>query len=159
MKRRRLIAIISVCSLAFLGLMVVGGSLVIMHTDVPREIVQSRLGAAVNGSVYVGRIAGNPFSGVTIDTLAIRDKTGELFLSTGRVAADYDVRDLIDTRLLLHPLVADHPYLHFRQYANGDWNFRRVFRRSPSSGNPPASATRSWGDYIVLDSVRALDGS
>jgi hypothetical protein len=159
MKRRRLIAIISVCSLAFLGLVVVGGSLVIMRTDVPREIVQSRLGAAVNGSVYVGRISGSPFSGITIDTLAIRDKTGELFLSAGRTAADYDVRDLMDTRLFLRHVVSDHPYLHFRQYSNGDWNFRRIFRQSASNGKAPAPATRSWGDYIVLDSVRAIDGS
>ena len=160
MKRRRLIAIISVCILAFLGLVVVGGSLVIMHTDVPRELVQSRLGAAVNGSVYVGRISGNPFSGITIDTLAIRDKTGELFLSTGRVATDYDIRDLMDTRLFLRHLVAEHPYLHFRQYANGDWNFRRIFKQSSSTRSAINRAkTRSWGDYIVLDSVRALDGS
>lgn len=158
MKRRRLIAIISVCILAFLGLVVVGGSLVIMHTDVPREFVQSRLAAAVNGSAYVGRISGNPLSGITIDSLAIRDKTGELFLSTGRVAADYDVRDLMDTRVLLRHLVADHPYLHFRQYSNGDWNFRRIFRQSGPSAKPVPRA-RSWGDYVVLDSVRALDGS
>ena len=158
MKRRRLIAIISVCSLAFLGLVVVGGTLVIMHTDLPRKFVQSRLAAAVSGSVYVGRISGNPISGITIDTIAIRDKAGELFLSTGRVAADYDVRDIMDTRIFLHHLVADHPYLHFRQYNNGDWNFRRIFKQSPSA-KPSAPATRSWGDYIVLDSVRALDGS
>src|SRR5450759_3709419 len=122
MKRRRLIALISVCILAVLGLVAVGGGLVIMHTDVPRKVVQSRLAAAVNGAVYVGRVSGNPFSGITIDTLAIRDNMGELFLSSGRFATDYDVRDLMDTRLFLRHVIADHPYLHFRQYTNGDWN-------------------------------------
>src|SRR5436309_12204095 len=131
MKRRRVIAIIRICILAFVGLVTAGGGLVIMHTDVPRKIVQSRLAAAVNGSVYVGRISGNPFSGITIDTLAIRDNTGELFLSTGKVATDYDARDLMDTRLFLRHLIADHPFLRLRQYANGDWNFRRIFRRQP----------------------------
>src|SRR5258708_19905729 len=155
MKRRRLIAIISVCTLACLGLAVLGGSLTIMHTDVPRQFVQSRLAAAVDGSVHVGRISGNPFSGLTIDTLAIRDKSGELFLSAGRVAADYDVRDLMDTRVLLHHLVTDHPYLHFRQYANGDWNFKRIFRSS-SSTKPPAGATPSSGYYIILASFIPL---
>jgi translocation and assembly module TamB len=159
MKRRRLIALISVCILAVLGLVAVGGGLVIMHTDVPRKVVQSRLAAAVNGAVYVGRVSGNPFSGITIDTLAIRDNTGELFLSSGRFATDYDVRDLMDTRLFLRHVIADHPYLHFRQYTNGDWNFRRIFKRSPSGAKQSKATARSWGDYIVLDSVRALDGS
>src|SRR5258708_19284844 len=143
MKRRRLIAIISVCTLACLGLAVLGGSLTIMHTDVPRQFVQSRLAAAVDGSVHVGRISGNPFSGLTIDTLAIRDKSGELFLSAGRVAADYDVRDLMHTRVPLHHLVTDHPYLHFRQYPTADWNFKPIFPPSPPTIPPPAP-TPTW---------------
>jgi translocation and assembly module TamB len=159
MKRRRLIAIISICILAAAGLVAVGATLVIMHTDVARRFVQSRLAAAVNGSVYVGRISGNPFSGLAIDSVAIRDRTGELFLSTGRTAADYDVRDLMDTRLFLRHLVADHPYIHFRQYANGDWNYRRIFRKSPSSPPKTSKPTRSLLDFVVFDSVRTHDGT
>src|SRR5258708_39317186 len=81
-----------------------------------------------------------------------------MVVSTGRVGAGCDVRDVMDARVRLHHLVTDHPYLHFRQYANGDWNFKRIFRSS-SSTKPTAGATRSWGDYIVLDSVGALDAS
>lgn len=160
MKRRRLIAIISVCTLAVLGLVAVVGVLVLMRTDVPRQIVQNRLKAGVNGSVYVGRISGNPLSGITIDSIAIRDPSGELFLSTGRVATDYDIRDIADTRLFLHHLIADHPYIHFRQYSNGDWNFRRIFRRPPPApSKKPTAPTRGWTDFMVFDSVRVIDGS
>ena len=66
-----------------------------------RGLIQNRLAAAVNGRVHVGRISGNPFSGITIDSLSIWDRKGELFFSTGKVAADYDVRDLMDGAALL----------------------------------------------------------
>ena len=159
MKRRRLIALVSVCTLFGLGLLAAIGGVVVMRTDLARRVVATRLAGAVNGSVYVGRITGNPFSGITVDTIAIRDRSGELFLSTGRVATDYDVRDLMDTRIFLRHLIADHPYLHLRQYANGDWNYRRIFRKTPNTTRPTHTPARTWGDYVVLDSVRGIDGT
>src|SRR3954468_18756792 len=128
-----------------------------MRSDLPRRFIQNRFQSAVNGTVYLGRISGNPFSGITVDTFAIRDRSGELFVSTGKLAFDYDIRDVMDTRIYLHHVVAEHPYVHFRQFQNYDWNFRRVFRRGPSKPKPAASPGRSWLDFIVFDSVRAIN--
>ena len=159
MKRRRLIAIVSVCTLLGLGLIAVVGSWALMRTDIPRRFVQQLIATGVNGTVYVGRISGNPFAGITVDSFAIRDRSGELFASTGKVTADYDIRDIMDTRLYLRHVVAEHPYVHFRQYQNYDWNFRRIFRHGPSKPKPASSPGRSWLDYMVFDSVRVIDGS
>ena len=159
MKRRRLIALVSIFSLLGLGLLAVIAGVIVMRTDIARSFIADRLASAVNGKVHLGRITGNPFSGLTVDTLAIYDKNGELFLSTGRVTADYDVRDLIDTRLYLRQLVVDHPYLHLRQYANGDWNFRRIFKSTSNGAKPARAPARTWGDFVVFDSVRAINGS
>jgi len=158
-KRRRLITLVSICTLLALGLATAAAVVVVMRTDIARRFVENRLASAVNGTVHVGRIRGNPFSGVTVDTLAIRDVTGELFLSTGHVAVDYDVRDLLAMRLFLRHLAASHPYVHVRQFANGEWNHQRIFKGSPSTGRKPIAPRRSWGDYVVLDSVRALDAT
>src|SRR5688572_15834836 len=148
MKRRRLIAIISLCTLAALGIIGVVGVMVVMQTDVPRNFVRRLLTARVNGSVYVGRISGNPLGGLTIDSIAVRDTSGEMVFSSGRLAFDYDIRDLIDQRIYLRHLVVEHPHIHLRDYGKGNWNYMSL-RKSGPSASPRIATARSWGDFIV----------
>src|SRR4051812_37611810 len=123
MKRRRLIAIISVCTLLTIGLLMVIGVAVLMRTDVPRNFIQQVLASRINGSLYIGRISGNPLSGLTIDSIAVRDTPGELVLSPGPLTADYDTRDIIASRLYLRHVVVEHPHIHLRDYGRGKWNY------------------------------------
>jgi translocation and assembly module TamB len=155
MKRRRLIAVISICTLAAFAVLAIAAGVVLMNTDLARQFIQGRVAAAVNGSVYIGRISGNPFSGIVIDSLAIRDRSGEMVLSTGRIAADYDIRDLMDTRLHLRHVIAERPFLHLRQREGGSWNYQELLKKGPA-GPSRDGPGRSWGDYVVLDSVRAI---
>jgi translocation and assembly module TamB len=157
MKRRRLIAIISVCTLLTIGLMMVIGVAVLMRTDVPRNFVQQVLASRINGSLYIGRISGNPLSGLTIDSIAVRDTTGELVLSTGRLTADYDIRDIIDARIYLRHVVVDHPHIHLRDYGRGKWNY--MMKKSSGPSIVKTEAARTWGSFVVLDSVRATNAS
>lgn len=158
MKRRRLIALISLCTLATFGVLAMVAGVVVMRTDMATNFVRSRIAAAVNGSVYLGRISGNPFSGITIDSLMIRDRAGEIVVSTGRVTTSYDIRDLIDTRIHLRHVVAEHPYLHLRRHASGKWNYQELLG-SGTKGPRRDAPGRSWGDFVVLDSVRAVDAT
>ncbi|HEY6219323.1 MAG TPA: hypothetical protein VIV65_04640, partial [Gemmatimonadaceae bacterium] len=153
------IAIVSVCTLAGLGLLAGVGVLVVMKTDLARQIAQDWIGGRLNGTIHLGRISGNPFSGITIDSVDIRDRAGEVVVSSGKLAFDYDVRDLMDTRLLLRHVVVDHPYIHFRRRQNGQWNFQQIVKRSPGPQQPAKSSDRGWLDYVVFDSVRAINGS
>src|SRR4051812_25220991 len=139
MKRRRLIALISVCTLAVLGLVAVVAGLIFVRTDLARRLVEGQIASAITGSVHVGRLSGNLFSGITIDSLEIRDASGEVFLSTGQAAVDYDIRDLMDTRLYLRHLVANHPYINLHQHPGGEWNFQRIFA-AKKTGPRPARA-------------------
>src|SRR6266513_5131930 len=66
-----------------------------------RRFVQSWVAGKVRGKIYVGRISGGLFNGVTIDSVDIRDDEDSLFVSTGRVTVHYDMRDLFDQRILL----------------------------------------------------------
>src|SRR3954463_12601604 len=112
MKRRRLIAIISLCTLVGIAILTVVGGVALMKTDFARRQVEAYLRSKVRGSVTVGRISGNPLRGITVDTFAIRDTTGELVISTGRVSVEYDIRDIADTRLLFRRVNAQHPLIH-----------------------------------------------
>src|SRR5688500_4016400 len=60
-----------------------------------------RLNRGIQGTLYIGRISGSIFTGMTIDTLEIRDKNDSLFVAGANVQLEYDPRDLLDRRILL----------------------------------------------------------
>lgn len=157
MKRRRLIAIISLCTLAAIALLMVIGVAVVMRTDIARNAVQQFAQSRINGTVYVGRISGNPFAGVSVDSLAVRDTSGVLVLSTGRVDLDYDVRDIIDSRFHFRHVKVEHPVMDLRDYGKGKWNYMMSKSKGPSPARTEAAKT--WRGLVVADSVRLVNAS
>src|SRR5918998_3057493 len=107
MPRRRLIVISSAIAILALGLIVMLVVASITQTDYGRErireLVVRQLAASTKGrgKVYVGQIGGNFLTGVTIDSLAIRDASDSLFLATGPVHLTFDPRDIFDRRILV----------------------------------------------------------
>ena len=164
MKRRKLVALVAAIVFAFLGLLVVSAVLFVTRTqtgrDWVRDIVTPLIArAAKGGTVYVGRVTGNFLTGFTVDSFAIRDKRGELFLSTGRVSVAYNPRDILDYRVYIHRASVQHPYLHLIQHNDYSWNYKEIF---PSSGGPPTIkdlTRRSLGDYIVIDTTTVTDAT
>ena len=145
-----LLALFSLVVIAVLG---------ITRTDAGRQrirgLVVSALKQRVHGSLYVGRITEGFFSGVTIDSLEIRDPDDSLFISTGRVSVEYDLRDLLARRILLRNVHAEHPVVHLRQHENGEWNFREVFPPGKVSRFEPKEPRA----FIVIDSATVHDAS
>lgn len=120
-----------------------------------RRLIASALGGQIHGSLYLGRITEGFFTGVTVDSLAIRDENDSLFVSTGPVSLRYDLRDLADRRILLRGVRAEHPVVYIRQHENGAWNFREVFRsNTPSVVQPQRPAS-----FIVIDSAIVHDAT
>ncbi|MDB4905888.1 MAG: hypothetical protein JWO05_672 [Gemmatimonadetes bacterium] len=156
MKRRRLVALISVLSLATLGVLALIVLLVITRTSYGenrvRDLIARQLAGGVKGTVYLGHISGGFLTGVTIDSLAIRDEGGELFVSAAKVTVSYDPRDLVDRRVLLSHVDVLRPYVHIRQYEDGSWNYKRIFPSKGASG--PKAPGLSFGDYVVARNVR-----
>src|SRR5437016_1283161 len=103
MTRRNLIALISLCVVLALGLIAVGLGVFATQSnygqETMRRAVEGRFHSAINGKVHLGRIHGNFLTGVTIDSLELRDDEDSLFLATGPVTLAYDPRDLADRRL------------------------------------------------------------
>ena len=121
-----------------------------------RAYVQSWVSGKVRGKIYVGKISGGLFNGVTIDSIEIRDEEDSLFLATGPIRIRYDARDLFDRRILLSHVNIEHPVAEFRQHEKGDWNFQRIF---PSGPKKPPGTARGFGDYIIMDSADIHDGT
>lgn len=161
MTRRRFIAVVSLCTLVVLGLI---GVLVGVYTTRSdsgqanlRRWIENRVAASMKGKLYIGRMSGNFVTGITIDSLELRDDEDSLFVATGRVKLDYDARDLIDRRLRFRNVEVENPVIVLRQHENWSWNFKRMF----GSGGPrqKGGPERGFGDYIVIDSTHVRNAS
>jgi hypothetical protein len=160
MTRRLRIAIGSAIILVGLLAIVVIGFLGVTRTSIGQErvrrMVATMLEGKVKGKVYIGRMSGGLVGGVRIDSVEIRDDEDSVFFASGPITVSYDARDLLDRRILLSHLEAEHPYLHLRQHENGDWNFRRIF---PASVEKAKRNERGFGQYVVVDSSVIRDAN
>jgi translocation-and-assembly-module (TAM) inner membrane subunit TamB-like protein len=160
MTRRLRIVIASAVVLVGLLLIIFLSVIGVTHTGFGQErvrrMVATMLEGGVKGKVYIGHMSGGFFTGVTIDSVEIRDDEDSVFFASGPITVEYDARDLFDRRILLSHLEADHPVVHIRQHENGDWNWRRIF---PASVEKQKRNERGFGQYIVIDSSVIRDAS
>jgi hypothetical protein len=155
MTRRRFIAIVSLCVLALLGTVVLGTALFVTRTDYGREwmrsTIETQLARAVKGKVHLGQISGSLLTGVTIDSVELRDDQDSLLVATGEIRVKYDPRDLVDRRIHLQRVDVQRPNIVLRQNGDFSWNFKRMFKQS--GPERPKGPERGFGDFVVLDSV------
>ena len=160
MTRRLRIVIASAIVLVGLLLIVILSVVGVTHTGFGQErvrrMVSTMLEGSVKGKVYVGQMSGGFFTGVTIDSVEMRDDEDSVFFASGPITVSYDPRDLFDRRILLSHLEANRPVVHLRQHENGDWNWRRIF---PASVEKQKRNERGFGQYIVVDSTVIRDAT
>jgi translocation and assembly module TamB len=165
MQRRSLVALVAAGVLFTLGLVVVAAIVLVTRTTMGRDKLRGLIQpfatrATHGGSMYIGHLSGNLLTSVTVDSFAIRDKRGELLVSTGRVTLAYNPRDLIDYRLYIRRAEIEHPYVHLIQHENGVWNFKEIFASASNEPNKPTDAkSRNLGDYLVIDSTYTRNAS
>ncbi|HET9013464.1 MAG TPA: hypothetical protein VFN38_16690, partial [Gemmatimonadaceae bacterium] len=122
MTRRRFVVLVALCTLVVLGLIGVGVGTFLLHTDTGqaglRRSIQQQVASSMKGKLFIGPMSGNFFTGVTIDSLELRDDEDSLFVATGRVKLEYDVRDIVDRRLHFRRVDVEHPVVVLRQHEN-----------------------------------------
>ncbi|HET7459122.1 MAG TPA: translocation/assembly module TamB domain-containing protein [Gemmatimonadaceae bacterium] len=159
MTRRRLVAVASAISILAIGLVLALAFVAVTQTSFGRERVRRLVmsyASHAKGKVYIGRLGGGLLTGVTIDSIEMREPDGELFLATGKVTVAYDPRDFLDRRILLSQVEVEHPVVVLRRHADGTWNWRKIFPEGPKG---PPRKEPGFGDFIVIDSTVVHDGS
>jgi len=161
MTRRRFIALISLCMLVVLGLTGVGVGLFFTKSETGqaglRRAIERQVASGIKGKLYLGHVSGNFLTGLSIDSLELRDDEDSLFVATGPLRVEYDIRDIIDRRLHLRNVTVSRPVVVLRQHTDGSWNFKRVFgKKGPSR---PKGPERGFGDYVVIDSTHLRNAS
>ncbi len=161
MTRRNFIALVSLCVLVALGALVVGAAMFATQSEYGQKAmsraIAARVKASIHGKVHIGRVSGNFLTGVTIDSLELRDDEDSLVVATGKITVQYDPRDLVDRRLYLRNVELEHPTVVLRQHENWSWNYRRLFGIVPGKAKP-RSPERGFGDFVILDSVHIRRG-
>ena len=159
MTRRRIVAVASAVSLLAIGLLAALVFVSVTQTSFGRERVRRLLmgyASKAHGKVYIGRLGGGLLTGVTIDSLEIRDEQDSVFLATGKVTISYDPRDFLDRRVLLSYVQVERPFVHLKRHPDQTWNWRRIFPPGPKG---PRRAERAFGDFVVIDSAVVHDGT
>lgn len=161
MTRRRVVVLSSALALLAFGLVAAVIVLATTQTQFGRDRVRSflvsRLAANVDGRLYIGRIGGGLLTGVTIDSLEIRDRNDSLFLATGQITVTYDPRDIVDQRILINHLSVERPVIRLHESDTAGWNYKRIFRGSQRRRLP--TQARGFGDYFIIDSLDIRDAS
>ena len=120
-------------------------------TQVVRYAV-GRVNNAIQGTLYIGRISGSIFTGMTIDSLEIRDKNDSLFVAVARLQMEYDPRDLLDQRVLFRNVRMGRLVANVFEDSAGMFNFRRIFPSGPP-GPAQEIPRNAWGQFIKLEDV------
>ncbi|MFL5604895.1 MAG: hypothetical protein ACJ8AD_00485, partial [Gemmatimonadaceae bacterium] len=161
MTRRRFIAIVSLCTLAVLGLIGLVVGLVATRSEsgqaALRSWIEGRVASGIHGKLHIGRMSGNFVTGLVIDSLELRDDEDSLFVASGPIRLQYDPRDLVDRRLHFRQVEITNPVIVMRQHENWTWNFKRMFASGKPS--PKRGPERGFGDYIVIDTAHVRNAS
>ncbi len=152
--RRRTFVFATAAALLAVAVAGLGAVAALTQTDPGRALllraVVPTLDALIPGRLYVGPLHGSLVTGLSIDSLDIRDPSGRPFVQSGPIHVTYDLRDLLDRRIVLKSLEVSHPIVTLVDYGRNDWNWRRAFQR----GGPPTAAGRgAFGRYITIDTA------
>ncbi len=156
MSRRRRIFLAFVAIMVVMLLIVVGGVATLTRSEWgTAKLVNyavDRVNKSIKGRLYIGRISGSIFTGMTIDTLEIRDENDSVFIAGAQVQMEYDPRDLVDQRLLLKRVRFGRLTANIFEDSAGMFNFRRIFPEGPP-GPAQELPRNAWGQFIKLEDV------
>lgn len=153
----RRVAVVGVGLLATILFLVVVALFVISSTDWGRERARrtavSRLQAAVNGEVEIGRVEGNLLSNVRLIDVSIVDSAGRPFLRADTISTGYSLGGLLRKRIDLNGLRLVNAEIVLDRSAGDQWNFQRIFA-SDADGDTTGSA---WGEWVEIHDVTLVE--
>lgn len=120
-----------------------------------RRVLRVTLGAVggnVNGTLTVGRIAGNLLSGARLYDVSIIGDDGAPFLRVDSAYAEYNLPTLLGTQLEIERLVLFDPEVYLWKFP-GDtlWNYQRIFSDTASTDTVSERTT-------TIDRLTVVDG-
>ena len=118
------------------------------------EVLTARSAALVRGSISIGRIEGNFFTWLTLDSLVVRDTTGFPLASVERVELRFQLANLIGKRVVFDRITLTRPRIYLEKHRNGRLNFEEVMRigEGPPGQRGPATLV-DFHDVTIRDGI------
>ena len=115
MTRRKRIVLIAGSVVLAIAATFIGSLAMLTQTERGRQFIVRLVVPSVStllpGQVFVGKMSGNLFTDIRLDSLEIREPNGKPFLATGPIRIVYDPRDIIDRRVVIKSLEIDRPVM------------------------------------------------
>ncbi|OLD79452.1 MAG: hypothetical protein AUI33_02690 [Ignavibacteria bacterium 13_1_40CM_2_61_4] len=111
--------------------------------DRVRVLLVSSLSDRLNGSIRIGTLGGNFFTGITVDSVEIYAETG-LFLRAERVLVKYDLMTLFDKSATMRYLIVDRPTIYLLRSRAGEWNYAKLLKPSGDTTH----GTFDWNVFL-----------
>nr|MBA3672244.1 hypothetical protein [Gemmatimonadaceae bacterium] len=110
------------------ALIVLLGALTPWGNERVRQLVVSRANGRLTGTLAIGRMRGNLFTGVEMTDVRITDSAHGPVFTARRARVRYAVLPLIRGRVVLQALELDTPFVVLDRPPNGRWNFQSLLR-------------------------------
>lgn len=126
------------------------------HEWVLRQTMKALGGAIQGGTLTVARVDGNLFEGAKLYGIALRDRQGRAFIEADSAYARYDVRTLIQPKIVIDSLTLYRPRIWvFRMPGDSLWNYQTIF-----SDSMPVDTTRPHVERSTsVAYVKMVDGT
>lgn len=126
------------------------------HEWVLRQTLKALGGAIHGGRLTVARVDGNLFEGAKLYGVALRDPQGRAFIEADSAYAKYDVRTLIQPKIVIDSLTLYRPRIWvFRMPGDSLWNYQAIF-----ADTTPVDTTRPHVERSTsLGYVKLVDGA
>jgi len=106
----------------------------------------------VRGSITIGRISGDFVSGLTLDSVVIRDTTGALLADVGQLDIRFRIANLLAQRFVFDTVRAAALRLEVTKHRGGRMNYQEVLRLDEG---PPGTGP---GTLLRLETLVIADG-
>ena len=126
-----------------------------------RRVLRMTVGAlegGINGTLRIGRIAGNLLVGARVYDIRIVGPSGEVFLQADSAFAEYNLPTLLGTQLEIERLALFEPDVYLRKFPGDSlWNYQEIFRDTMATPGEDSERTTTINRLAVRNgTVRVL---
>ncbi len=116
-----------------------------------RSILIGELGKEFNGAIHIGRLDGNFFNTIRLDSVSIYYGNVPVF-AAGTVRVKYDAISFFQSTIIIDTIAIERPRINFSRLEDGDWNLGKLLKPTPEAPKGKLDKT------ILLNSISLRDG-
>jgi translocation and assembly module TamB len=117
--------------------------------DLLARLVSEESNRLVRGSVSIGRIRGDFLTGLTLDSVVIRDTAGVALAEVPRLSITFRLANLIARRILFHEVRAIDPRIVVIKHRGGRMNYQEIFKLGEGSGGTGPPSLFQLDDLVI----------